>query len=120
MPRLLALSVGPDIPLDRGAVMVGRHPECDVRLDSRRVSRRHCLIIKERGDLVVRDLGSTNGTWINGRRIAAAWIRPGDEVAIADIRFRMGGDTSPGVAAAEVPPHPDEVPYRSKYPDIHE
>jgi pSer/pThr/pTyr-binding forkhead associated (FHA) protein len=89
MPTLLALSVGPDISLDRDVLTVGRHPECDIRLGSLRVSRRHCIITTDRGDVVVRDLGSTNGTWINGRRVAAAQIRPGDEVLIADVRYLM-------------------------------
>jgi pSer/pThr/pTyr-binding forkhead associated (FHA) protein len=89
MPTLLALCVGPDIPVDPGIVTVGRHPECDVRLGSLRVSRRHCVIAVVRGDVVIRDLGSTNGTWINGRRVDAGWIRPGDEVSIAHLRFRL-------------------------------
>jgi hypothetical protein len=50
MPALLAVSLGPDIPLDRGVVMVGRHPECDVLLDSLRFSRRHCVITAEGQD----------------------------------------------------------------------
>ena len=40
--RLVALDEGPDIPVDRAMVVVGRHPQCDARLDSIRVSRRHC------------------------------------------------------------------------------
>jgi hypothetical protein len=39
------------------------------------------------GEVLVRDLGSTNGTRINGRRVAAGRLRPGDELAIADLRY---------------------------------
>jgi pSer/pThr/pTyr-binding forkhead associated (FHA) protein len=85
MPKLLSLSFGPDILLDCRSVMIGRHPECDVLLDSLRVSRWHCVVTALRSDLIVRDLGSPNGTWINGRRDAAGRLRPGDELWIAHI-----------------------------------
>jgi pSer/pThr/pTyr-binding forkhead associated (FHA) protein len=108
MPTLIAHSAGPDIPLGRGAVMIGRHPECDVKLASRRVSRRHCLIATHRGDVVVRDLGSTNGTWINGRRVASGLIRPGDEVAIAHVRYYLEGTPASGAAGAGRPGRPGD------------
>jgi pSer/pThr/pTyr-binding forkhead associated (FHA) protein len=41
--------------------------------------------------VVVRDLGSTNGTWINGLRVAEGRLRPGDELAIAGVRYRLEG-----------------------------
>ncbi len=69
MPTLCAVSGGPDIPVDRPLVLVGRHPNCDARLDSEWVSLRHCVLARDGGDVVVRDLGSTNGTSINGRRV---------------------------------------------------
>src|SRR3954454_12938095 len=63
--RLLALTEGPDILVSRSLVLVGRHPHCDVRLPSIRVSRRHCCLTEDGGAVIVRDLGSTNGTLIN-------------------------------------------------------
>jgi pSer/pThr/pTyr-binding forkhead associated (FHA) protein len=69
--------------------MVGRHPHCDVRLRSIRVSRWHCCLTEIDGAVMVRDLGSTNGTLINGRRIEAGRLRPGDELSIANLRFRL-------------------------------
>ena len=51
MPILRAVIEGPDITLDRAMVMVGRHPQCDARLDSVWVSRRHCILIED-GDEV--------------------------------------------------------------------
>src|SRR6476620_11832461 len=67
--RLVALDEGSDIPLDRTMVVVGRHPACDTRLDSLRVSRHHCCMTQEGSEVVVRDLGSTNGIRINGQRL---------------------------------------------------
>lgn len=87
--RLVALDEGPDIMLDRAMVVVGRHPACDTRLDSLRVSRRHCCMIQENGEVVVRDLGSTNGIRINDQRVEMGRLKPGDILSIAHIRFRL-------------------------------
>lgn len=87
--RLVALDEGPDITLERGMVVVGRHPNCDTRLDSLRVSRHHCCMTQESGDVVVRDLGSTNGIRINGQRVEYGRLHPGDELSIAHIRYRL-------------------------------
>jgi predicted component of type VI protein secretion system len=87
--RLVAIDEGPDIPLDRRMVVVGRHPACDTRLDSLRVSRHHCCMTLEDGVVGVRDLGSTNGIRINGQRMEFGWLRPGDELSIAHLRYRL-------------------------------
>ena len=87
--RLVALDEGPDIPLDRAMVVVGRHPQCDARLDSLRVSRHHCCMTQDQGEVIIRDLGSTNGIRINGQRVEFGRIRPGDELSIAHIRYRL-------------------------------
>jgi pSer/pThr/pTyr-binding forkhead associated (FHA) protein len=87
--RLVALDEGPDIVLDRAMVVVGRHPQCDARLDSLRISRHHCCMYQDQNDVVVRDLGSTNGIRINGQRVEAGRLRPGDELSIAHIRYRL-------------------------------
>ena len=87
--RLVALDEGPDIMLDRAMVVVGRHPSCDTRLDSLRVSRQHCCMSQEKGEVTVRDLGSTNGIRINGQRVERGRLRHGDELSIAHIRFRL-------------------------------
>ena len=87
--RLVALDEGCDIPLDRAMVVVGRHPQCDARLDSLRVSRHHCCMTVDHGEVIVRDLGSTNGIRINGQRVEFGRLRPNDELAIAHIRYRL-------------------------------
>jgi len=87
--RLVALDEGPDIPLDHAMVAVGRHPQCDARLDSLRVSRHHCCMTPDHGEVIVRDLGSTNGIRINGQRVEFGRLRPGDELSIAHIRYRL-------------------------------
>ena len=110
MPTLIAVSFGPDIPLDRRSILIGRHPVCDVLLDSLRVSRRHCIITEESGAVVVRDLGSKNGTWVNGLRVARSWLRPGDEVSIAHMRYYLGDAEALTfhAAAVERPARPED------------
>jgi pSer/pThr/pTyr-binding forkhead associated (FHA) protein len=101
MPTLFALSLGPDIHVRAGSVLVGRDPRCDVLLSSRRVSRRHCIICRVHDALVVYDLDSANGTTVNGNRVWCARLSPGDEVSIADMRFQLGADGTHGVALVE-------------------
>jgi pSer/pThr/pTyr-binding forkhead associated (FHA) protein len=90
-PRLVCLDGHADIPLDRAVVVVGRHYWCDVRIASPRVSRRHCCLALDRDGVLVRDLGSTNGTRINGQRVKEGVLRPGDELAIAHCRYQLEG-----------------------------
>lgn len=99
--RLVALDEGNDIPLDRTMVVVGRHPQCDARLDSLRVSRHHCCMTQDNGEVVVRDLGSTNGIRINGQRVEMGRLRPGDELSIAHIRYRLDSGQGHEVTLAD-------------------
>lgn len=87
--RLVALDGGPDILIDQEIVVVGRHPGCDARRDSLRLSRHHCCLTQEHGEIVVRDLGSTNGIRINGKRVKVGRLRRGDVLSIAHFRFRV-------------------------------
>jgi pSer/pThr/pTyr-binding forkhead associated (FHA) protein len=87
--RLVCLGRHADIALDRAVVVVGRHRWCDVRIASPRVSRRHCCLVLDGNRVLVRDLGSTNGTRINGRRIQEEMLHPGDELSIAHCRYRL-------------------------------
>jgi pSer/pThr/pTyr-binding forkhead associated (FHA) protein len=77
--------------IDKAMILVGRDPMCDTRMDSMRVSRRHCCITVVSGEVDVKDLGSINGIWINGRRVLAGRLWPGDELSIADIRYKLDG-----------------------------
>ncbi|MBX6316368.1 MAG: FHA domain-containing protein, partial [Isosphaeraceae bacterium] len=88
--RLVPLTPGltPPIPLQRPVLLIGRHPECDIRLDLPQVSRRHCLIALAYDRLIIRDLGSRNGVRVNGRLVGEARLREGDEIAIAQLLYR--------------------------------
>jgi pSer/pThr/pTyr-binding forkhead associated (FHA) protein len=109
MPRHLVASSGrPPICLDRALVVVGRHPDCDARLDSLRVSRWHCCLTEVDGEVWVRDLGSTNGTWVDGRRVSSGRLRNGDVLAIAHLRYRVEGVPAEPASRADRPSTPDD------------
>lgn len=91
-PRLVALDEGPDIMLDHGMVVVGRHPGCDARLESPRISRHHCCVMPEEDEVLVRDLGSTNGIRINGQRVETGRLKVGDVFSVAHVRYRLIGE----------------------------
>ena len=68
--------------------VVGRRRDCGIRVVSREVSRRHCLLSYQNGYLSVEDLDSINGTYVNGQRIAARqMVRPGDRLEIGPAIF---------------------------------
>src|SRR5947209_3359776 len=68
---------GSYLEFPEGEYVVGRGPECHIRPNSELISRQHCLLRVRGAVLVVRDLGSTNGTLVNGKRLR-------DECALAD------------------------------------
>ena len=86
--RFLLVADGWEFAIPAGEVLIGRGPECALRLPSSGVSRIHAsLQVDDRG-AVLRDRDSKNGTWVNGARIAApVTLREGDEVVIDSDRF---------------------------------
>jgi len=108
--QLLALTDGPSILLDKPILLLGRHGECDVQLNSRKVSRRHCCIAQVHDFLIVRDLGSTNGVRVNGQRVIESRLRAGDELAVGNFRYQVFLE-GPSAAAGPPPiqlPHADD------------
>lgn len=67
-----------------GALLIGRDPGCTIRLAAPDVSKQHAqLYIDAQGNPAISDLGSTNGTFVNGQRVTQATLRPGDSVRVA-------------------------------------
>jgi predicted component of type VI protein secretion system len=90
----MALDNGPSILLDKPVLLIGRHPECDVQIESRKISRKHCVIAQVNDALIVRDLGSTNGIRINGVPVAEGRLTSGDELTLGNCRYRLTWDTA--------------------------
>ena len=67
---------------------MGRAARADFIVDAALVSRLHCrFVLDDRDRLDVEDLGSTNGTWVNGRKIEKAPLMPGDKIKIGRMEF---------------------------------
>lgn len=73
-------------------VEAGRDPAAAIFLDDVSVSRHHAVFTMEGGRLVVRDLGSTNGTYVNGERCDEAVLAVGDQVFIGRFHLVVAGD----------------------------
>jgi pSer/pThr/pTyr-binding forkhead associated (FHA) protein len=89
---LVSLEGLPTIHITTGVVLVGRSEECDVLIDSKRISRKHCCIALVGDKLVIKDLGSTNGCRVNGQKGDELTAREGDDVVLGDSAFRFCWD----------------------------
>ena len=82
-------NAGSTFRLDNPLTTAGRHPDSDIFLDDVTVSRRHVEFYREDGRFTVRDVGSLNGTYVNGSRIEEAELSGGDEVQIGKFRLQF-------------------------------
>lgn len=90
LAKLISIDGDRPIVLSKDVTVVGRkRGVCDVYIDRSSVSKLHCVIVKTDGLLFIRDLGSTNGTKVNGQRVTRGALLPGDELAFANARFRV-------------------------------
>jgi pSer/pThr/pTyr-binding forkhead associated (FHA) protein len=87
--RLTPLNGGPSVDLVKDLTLFGRDDDCDVRLNHKSVSKLHCVIVKTDGLLLLRDLGSTNGTRVNGQRVRRAALLPNDQLMIANLKYQV-------------------------------
>jgi pSer/pThr/pTyr-binding forkhead associated (FHA) protein len=87
--RLIPTDGGPPVELKKEMTLVGRNDDCDLFLDHKSVSKLHCILVKTDGLILVRDLGSTNGTRVNGQRVRRAALLPNDNLAIANFKYQV-------------------------------
>lgn len=81
-----------------GPVVIGRAPECDITVHAEEISRRHALVKPVGDGLSVEDLESSNGTYINTRRVQHGFLAPGDELRLDAVRFLL---IAPGMEASQ-------------------
>jgi hypothetical protein len=82
-----------------GTLTVGRDPSCDINHVDPRLSRRHAELRLTPDGIVVADLHSRNGVWVNGKPVGEALLHPGDVIQIAHLTFRFGDESTPPPAA---------------------
>jgi len=88
--KLVPLDGSPPISIVRDVTVIGRKVGlCDIVIDHSSISKLHCLIARTDGLLFFRDLGSTNGTKVNGQKVIRGALLPNDELSFAAIKFRV-------------------------------
>src|SRR5690606_11811131 len=84
---------GRTYPLSIGSTVIGRGDQADLRLPDVGISRRHARLDYDGAQVVLTDLGSTNGSMVNGQRVSAVTLNPGDMIQIGTttLTFRLDG-----------------------------
>ena len=80
---------------DKNELTIGRHENNDIRLDGLQISNRHARLLRSNMEIIVEDLKSTNGVFINGKRVSKEQIRPNDAVQIG--AFLIGVDAGDNI-----------------------
>ena len=84
-----------------GATVIGRSAECQLRVEDSSLSRKHAKLIPTNEGVVVEDLGSTNGSFVNGTRVQRTVAKAGDEIGFDTLRFKLFELGQEGVTTAE-------------------
>lgn len=87
----------PPIPITRDVTVIGRREYCDVMIPHESLSKRHCVVVRTDGLLIIRDLATTNGTKVKGQKIRWAALLPEDRIALGAYKMRvyLGPDDAP-------------------------
>ena len=98
MPKLVLLSAGMtgrthDLKADK--TTIGRVEDNTFQIAEPSVSSHHCEILLKGSDVIVKDLNSTNGTFINGEKIAEAPLKPGQILRLGQVEIRLETDAAP-------------------------
>lgn len=97
------------VPFVREEITIGRQEGNTIRLTERNVSRRHARLMRQNGHVVVEDLGSSNGTRINGERISGqSAVKDGDLIQIGDYDLALQSDAQEGISTQRLRPSPSE------------
>lgn len=84
-----------DIPLHGSEVLIGRGEDCNLRIPLAAVSRQHCRIMVGEDEVVIEDLGSSNGSLVNGKRVGRVSLKAGDRIQVGSATFVVQVDGKP-------------------------
>lgn len=100
--ELVPTDGGLPIPIVKDVTVVGRREYCDVEVRHDSLSKRHAVIVRTDGLLMIRDLASTNGTKVNGQRVMWAALLPNDRLTLGRCKFKvyLGADNAPSPSEA--------------------
>lgn len=100
--------------LPSAVTTIGRRQDCDLCLPISVASRKHCEINMDQGRLMVRDLGSKNGTFVNGQKTEEVRLKPGDQLRIGPVTFVIQIDGSPADVTGVKPIEPVHEPMEER------
>lgn len=105
--RLVPVDGGDAIDLSKDLTLVGRDPHCDIAINHKSISKLHCVLVRTEGLVFLRDLGSTNGTRVNGQRVRRAALLPQDRLALANFKYTVEfGEPAPALTSETSPDPP--------------
>ncbi|MBN1574099.1 MAG: FHA domain-containing protein [Deltaproteobacteria bacterium] len=91
--KLLSGSAQGDLfPIDSPEISIGRGPQNNILLNDLEVSRNHAMIVSEKEGFFIHDLGSSNGTFVSGKKVKTALLSPGDEIRMGGVILRFVDD----------------------------
>jgi hypothetical protein len=109
-------------PLRDGSLIIGRHPSCDIMVDGRNVSKKHVECFVQDNVATIRDLGSSNGTFVNGNAVTSCVLADGDKVLLGGYQLVFDLELPPpealaGAEPAAAAPPPPSAPESSPAPE---
>jgi pSer/pThr/pTyr-binding forkhead associated (FHA) protein len=96
-------------PLDRSRLVVGREPKCEIQIDNLGISREHCAFSQRGEAFLIQDLNSSNGTYVNGRKITEHFLNNDDEIIVGKYKLIFKNEAQPPAKEA-APPEVNSVP----------
>ncbi len=121
MPRLVLLSegfTGRAFELKAERTTIGRHEDNSFQIPASSVSGHHAEILLQGNDILIKDLGSTNGTYLNGTQITESVVQPGQTVRFGTIEARVELSPTPGPPAKKVQDKTTVVPQGVKLGEL--
>jgi len=104
LAQLIPVKGGPPITLTKPVTLIWRSVRlCDLTLEHTSVSKLHCVLVKTDGLIYMRDLGSTNGTRVNGQRVLRGALLPGDQISFSGAAYRVHLGPDPQLSAGMIP-----------------
>jgi pSer/pThr/pTyr-binding forkhead associated (FHA) protein len=104
-------ATGQTIPVTLAQFIIGRDPQCNLRPASPVISKRHCALLTKNGKVTLRDLDSTNGTFINDKPLKGECVlNNGDIMKVGPLAFRVTIESSTPVNKPTPPPPPPKLP----------